>query len=86
MEFAPCLWQSFPSLEHDPHHEQQSGEDLQSLTIQPGTRPLTGDILLPSSLIDALFCEIEARAGYGNKADPAEHLEKRQCLVSVPKK
>lgn len=41
--------------------------------IQPGTRPLTGDILLPPSLIDALFCEIEAHASYGNEADPAEH-------------
>lgn len=39
--------------------------------------------MLPPSLIDALFCEIEAHAGYGNKADPAEHLEKRQRLVSV---
>lgn len=46
-------------------HEQQLSED----------RPLTSDILLPSPFIDALFREIEAHTGYGNKADPAEHLE-----------
>jgi hypothetical protein len=40
------------------------------------TRPLTGDILLPSPLIDALLCEIEAHAGHSNEADPAKHLEK----------
>ena len=36
---------------------------------------------MPSSLIDALFCKIEAHAGHGDQADPAKHLERDRCIV-----
>jgi hypothetical protein len=50
--------------------------NITSLTIQPGARSLTGDILLPSPLVDALFCKIEAYTGHGDQADPAKDLER----------
>ena len=49
------------------------------LTIQLSTRPVAGDVLLPSPFIDVLLGEVKARTGHGNKADPAENL---LCRVS----
>ena len=56
--------------------KKKETNDHTTLTIQLGTRPLTGDVLLPSPLVDALFCKIEAHAGHGDQADPAKHLER----------
>ena len=68
--FLPCV------VVIDAGKQKKCITNIISLTVQPGTRPLTGNILLPSPLIDALFCIIEAHAGHGDQADPAKHLER----------
>lgn len=44
------------------------------LTFQLSTRPLVGDVLLPSPLIDVPLCKIKAHTRHGNKGDPAQNL------------
>jgi hypothetical protein len=76
--FSGCLWSSRlvsgnPFLPPCSRNEKKI-----TITHNPGALGslLTRyTILMPSSHVDALFCEIEAHAGYGNEAGPAEHLE-----------